>query len=52
MRRPLRLLSALLAFCVLAAVFPPVGLAADPTEDLRVLIDQEEPYIRFLPIPI
>lgn len=34
-------MAALLTFCVLAAVFPPVGLAADPTEDLRVLIDQD-----------
>lgn len=41
MKKPLRLMAALLAFCVLAAVFPPVGLAADPTEDLRVLIDQD-----------
>ena len=41
MKKPLRLMAALLTFCVLAAVFPPVGLAADPTEDLRVLIDQD-----------
>ena len=31
MRRPLRLLSALLAFCVIAAAFPPVGRAAGGT---------------------
>lgn len=38
MKKPLRLIAALLAFCVTAAVFPPVGLAAE-SNDLRVLVD-------------
>lgn len=38
MKKPLRLIAALLAFCVTAAVFPPVGLAADSL-DLRELVN-------------
>lgn len=38
MKKSLRLLSALLALCVLAAAFPPVGLAASSVDDLRDLI--------------
>lgn len=37
MKKPLRLIAALLAICVLAATFPPTGLAAD--SDLRDYVD-------------
>ena len=39
-KQPLRLIAALLAFCVAAATFPPVGRAADTQDDLRALIDK------------
>ena len=45
MKKPLRLMAALLAFCVLAAVFPPVGLAAEEGGffDLRAAVEQAQP---------
>ena len=46
MKRPLRLFSALLAFCVLAAAFPPAGLAAGEESgffDLRNAVEQASP---------
>ena len=46
LRKPLRLLSALLAFCVLAAAFPPVGLAAGEKSgyfDLKAAVENATP---------
>ena len=41
MKKPLRLIAALLAFCVAAATFPPVGLAL---EEFVLLVHRDEVY--------
>ncbi|MDE7042155.1 MAG: hypothetical protein K2P10_05110 [Oscillospiraceae bacterium] len=45
MKKPLRLMAALLAFCIAAAAFPPVGLAADSVAyfDLGAAISNAQP---------
>ena len=45
MKKPLRLMAALLAFCIAAAAFPPVGLAADSAGyfDLGAAISNAQP---------
>ncbi len=45
MKKPLRLMAALLAFCIAAAAFPPVGLAADSVGyfDLGAAISNAQP---------
>ncbi len=46
LRKPLRLMAALMAFCVLAATFPPVGLAAEEKSgyfDLKAAVENAQP---------